>query len=90
MTRRFDHIDLRVPEIALVASFYDALSALGFTRRVPVEGWLQFESGEGDVTEFLGVTDPLNTSRTKIAFVFWAENVAVFQSAILIGRAKMS
>lgn len=58
MTRRFDHIDLRVPKIDLVESFYSILlPALGFTRRVEVEGWLQFESGEGAITEFFGVTE---------------------------------
>ena len=42
MPRRFDHIDLRAPRLTTVQIFYEALlPALGFTRRVDVEGWLQ-------------------------------------------------
>jgi hypothetical protein len=48
MTRRYDHIDLRVPRLAEAAPFYEALlPALGFTRRVRVEGWLQYEAAAG-------------------------------------------
>ena len=45
MKRHFDHIDLRVPKLADVAAFYETLlPALGFSQRVAVEGWLQFEA----------------------------------------------
>ena len=45
MTRRYDHIDLRVRSLAEVRPFYEALlPALGFTRCVTIEGWLQFEA----------------------------------------------
>lgn len=58
MSRRYDHIDLRVSRLADVTSFYEVLlPALGFTRDVRVEGWLQFEAADGDVTEFFGVTE---------------------------------
>jgi hypothetical protein len=56
--RCYDHIDLRAPRLADVAPFYEALlPALGITRRVPVEGWLQFEADGETTTEFFGVTE---------------------------------
>lgn len=71
--RRFDHVDLRVADLARAAPFYEALlNALGFTRRVEIEGWLQFEAaGEGpEATEFFGVTEDRAhvPNRTRIAF----------------------
>jgi hypothetical protein len=57
MKRRFDHIDLRAPRLPEVASFYEALlPALGFSRRVDIEGWLEFEAADGAITEFFGIT----------------------------------
>ena len=54
MRRRYDHIDLRVHSLAEARPFYQAiLPALGFTRNVGVEGWLQFEAiGTDGATEF--------------------------------------
>lgn len=75
--RHFDHVDLRVADLATAGPFYRALlPALGFTLRVEIEGWLQFEAeGEG-ATEFFGVTeDPAHVpNQTRIAF--WAESTA--------------
>ncbi len=73
MPRLFDHIDLRVPDLAAAAPFYRALlPALGFTREVLIEGWLQFEAeGEGEAsTEFFGLTeDPAHRPNAiRIAF----------------------
>ena len=71
MPRRFDHIDLRVTRIADVAPFYELLlPALGFTRDARIEGWLQFEAADADITEFFGVTeDPDHVpNQTRIAF----------------------
>ena len=49
MRRRYDHIDLRVHSLAEARLFYEALlPALGFTRNVGVEGWLQFEADGPD------------------------------------------
>jgi len=49
MRRRYDHIDLRVRSLAEARSFYEVLlPALGFTRNVRVEGWLQFEAAGAD------------------------------------------
>jgi len=73
MPRLFDHIDLRVPDLAAATPFYRGLlPALGFTREVFIEGWLQFEAdGEGEAsTEFFGITeDPAHRpNATRIAF----------------------
>jgi hypothetical protein len=54
--RHYDHIDLRVPRLTDVVAFYETLlPALGFSRRVSVEGWLQFEAANGAATEFFGI-----------------------------------
>ena len=81
MPRLLDHIDLRVPDLAAAAPFYEALlPALGFTLRVAIEGWLQFEvppdpaspasTAEPVATDFFGVTeDPAHRpNATRIAF----------------------
>jgi hypothetical protein len=40
-----DHIDLRVPRLAEVVAFYEALlPALGFSGRMAIEGWSQFQA----------------------------------------------
>ena len=76
MPRRFDHIDLRVPKLADVEAFYDALlPALGFNRKVEVEGWLQYESSEGDITEFFGVTAAADHIPNLNRIAFWAETI---------------
>lgn len=72
MGRRFDHIDLRVPRLADAAPFYEKLlPALGFTRRVPVPDWLQFETDEeGGAGEFFGITESSGhlPNKNRIAF----------------------
>jgi predicted enzyme related to lactoylglutathione lyase len=77
MARRFDHIDLRVPRLGEAKSFYETLlPAVGFTRRVAVEGWLQFEAeGEG-VTEFFGITESPRFIPNENRIAFWAESAA--------------
>ena len=77
--RRFDHIDLRVPRLAEAKAFYEALlPAVGFTRRVEVEGegWLQFESEGGGDTEFFGVTESPSHVPNENRIAFWAESNA--------------
>lgn len=78
MTRRcFDHVDLRVRDLSEAAPFYSALlPALGFTMRVNIEGWLQFEArGEG-ATEFFGVTEDRTHAPNATRIAFCAETVA--------------
>lgn len=75
MSRRYDHIDLRVPSLAAAAPFYELLlPALGFTRRVDVEGWLQYEASDGSITEFFGVTESPGHIANENRIAFWAES----------------
>jgi len=77
MTRRFDHIDLRVPDLAEAATFYEALlPALGFTRKVEVDGWLQYESVDEAAGAFFGVTESPGHRANENRIAFRAEGVA--------------
>ena len=75
--RRYDHIDLRAPCLAKVTPFYEVLlPALGFTRDVRVQGWLQFEAADGEVTEFFGVTESPAHVANENRVAFWAESAS--------------
>jgi predicted enzyme related to lactoylglutathione lyase len=51
------------------------LPALGFTHRVDVNGWLQFEAGDpGAATEFFGVTESPHHVPNECRVAFWAES----------------
>jgi catechol 2,3-dioxygenase-like lactoylglutathione lyase family enzyme len=78
MRRVFDHIDVRVRSLADARRFYEILlPALGFGRKVVVEGWLQFERNEGDgPAEFFGVTESARHVANECRIAFWAENVS--------------
>ena len=76
MPRRFDHIDLRVPRLSEVQTFYETLlPALGFTRKVDVEGWLQFEAADGEITEFFGITESNSHLPNETRIAFWAASL---------------
>jgi predicted enzyme related to lactoylglutathione lyase len=89
MKRRFDHIDLRVPRLAEVTALYETLlPALDFSRRVDVEGWLQFEAADGAITEFFGVTESPAHVPNENRIAFWAESrAAVDRVAEVAARA---
>jgi catechol 2,3-dioxygenase-like lactoylglutathione lyase family enzyme len=76
MQRRYDHIDLRVRSLAEARPFYETLlPALGFTRDVRIEGWLQFEATEADgATEFFGVTESSRHIANECRIAFWADS----------------
>ena len=77
MPRRFDHIDLRVARLSDVRAFYETLlPALGFTRQVNVEGWIQFEAADADITEFFGITESSLHKPNEIRIAFWAQSIA--------------
>src|SRR5262245_54878503 len=77
MRRHYDHIDLRVPHLARVASFYELLlPALGFSRDARVEGWLQFEAADAGITEFFGVTESPGHVPNENRIAFWAQGAA--------------
>src|SRR5437899_10376908 len=74
MPRHFDHIDLRVPKLADVTAFYGALlPALGFSSRVAMEGWFQFEAADRGITEFFGNTESAAHIANENRIAFWSE-----------------
>lgn len=77
MSRIHDHIDLRVPRLAEATRFYETmLPALGFTRKVEVEGWLQYENVNEPAGEFFGVTESREHLANENRIAFWAEGVS--------------
>ena len=75
MSRIFDHVDLRVRDLEQAAPFYrQLLPLLGFTVRLDIPGWLQFEAPGREANEFFGVTEDRQhvANRTRIAF--WASS----------------
>ena len=90
MRRCYDHIDLRVRSLSEVRPFYEILlPALGFTRDVTVEGWLQFEAEREDgATEFFGVTESPHHVANECRIAFWADSIsAVDRLAAIAVRA---
>jgi catechol 2,3-dioxygenase-like lactoylglutathione lyase family enzyme len=72
-----DHIDLRVPRLAEVVAFYEALlPALGFSRRMAIEGWSQFQAAGNMATEFFGITESPSPVPTENSIAFRAESPA--------------
>jgi catechol 2,3-dioxygenase-like lactoylglutathione lyase family enzyme len=75
MPRLYDHIDLRVPRLAEAAAFYELLlPALGFTRKVEVEGWLSFEAAGEGIVPFFGVTESPDHRPNENRVAFWVES----------------
>lgn len=76
MRRRYDHIDLRVRSLTEARPFYETLlPALGFTRDVGIDGWLQFETaGTDSATEFFGVTESSQHVANECRIAFWADS----------------
>jgi predicted enzyme related to lactoylglutathione lyase len=74
MHRLYDHIDLRVRSLAEARPFYEKLlPALGFTRDVGIESWLQFETADtGGASEFFGVTESSLHVANECRIAFWA------------------
>ena len=72
-----DHIDLRAPRFAEVVAFYEALlPALGFSRRMAIEGWSQFQAAGNMATEFFGITESPSHVPTENSIAFRAESPA--------------
>ena len=75
MPRLYDHIDLRVPSLRDATAFYETLlPALGFTRRVEVEDWLQYESTGERAGAFFGVTESPGHVANENRIAFWADS----------------
>jgi catechol 2,3-dioxygenase-like lactoylglutathione lyase family enzyme len=77
MPRRFDHVDLRVRNIAESRPFYELLlPALGFTRDARIEGWLQYETERTDgAPEFVGVTESPRHVANECRIAFRANSI---------------
>ena len=61
--------------MAEAREFYTTLlPALGFSRKVEVEGWLQFETAESSTKEFFGVTESPRHVPNECRVAFWAES----------------
>jgi catechol 2,3-dioxygenase-like lactoylglutathione lyase family enzyme len=77
MPRIFDHVDLRVRDLAAAGPFYrQLLPLLGFTVRVDIPGWLQFEAPGPGADEFFGVTEDRNHRPNRSRIAFWASSPA--------------
>ena len=90
MRRRYDHIDLRVLSLVEARPFYETLlPALGFTRDVRIEGWLQFEAaGTDSAAEFVGVTESSRHVANECRIAFWADSTSeVDRLAEIVVRA---
>ena len=86
----FDHIDLRVPSLAVVRPFYALLlPALGFSRDVSDEKWFQFEAeNRSSGNEFFGITESPRHVPNETRIAFWAEsNGEVDRLAEVVRRA---
>lgn len=74
VARIFDHVDLRVRSLAEAGPFYRGfLPLLGFTLRVGIDGWLQFEAPGNGPTEFFGVTEDEGHVPNRSRIAFWAD-----------------
>ena len=64
-----------MPDLQRATPFYELLlPTLGFTRKVDVEGWLQFAAEAGEITEFFGVTESRGHKPNENRIAFWAES----------------
>lgn len=79
MPRLYDHIDLRVRDLAEARPFYEVLlPALGFTRKTEIPDWFQYEAvapNDGPAA-FFGVTESPGHVPNESRIAFWAESVA--------------
>ncbi|OQW33928.1 MAG: glyoxalase [Nitrospira sp. SG-bin1] len=75
MSRQFDHVDLRVRDLAEARPFYDRqLPALGFTRNVSIPGWHTYETEDSDgAAEFFGVTESPSRAANESRVAFWVD-----------------
>lgn len=72
----FDHIDLRVRSLAEARPFYAMLlPALGFTKDVSDETWLQLEADSSSgAAEFFGITESPGHVPNETRIAFWAQS----------------
>src|ERR1700704_2796487 len=75
-TRRLDHIDLRVKDLAVARKFYEKLlPAIGFTCDRSDDDWGTFYSAGGDQpSEFFGFTQDRHHQPNGTRIAFWADS----------------
>ncbi|MFN2476717.1 MAG: VOC family protein [Chthoniobacterales bacterium] len=72
--RCFDHIDLRVRDVAAALHFYEqVLPAVGFTQRSDDPTWMTFTAESGEKPEFFGFTEDPDHEPNGTRISFWAE-----------------
>jgi catechol 2,3-dioxygenase-like lactoylglutathione lyase family enzyme len=78
MGRRFDHMDLRVPDMARARPFYQRLlPLLGFTVDDSDAQWLQcMAGGVTEAAEFFGVIESPDHRPNENRVAFWAASIA--------------
>src|SRR4051812_41693159 len=73
-TRCFDHVDLRVRNMAAALPFYAALlPALGFTEASGDDTWMTYTAPGGGKREFFGFTEDPNHQPNGTRVSFWAD-----------------
>jgi catechol 2,3-dioxygenase-like lactoylglutathione lyase family enzyme len=73
--RVFDHIDLRVTEVAVAIEFYGRLlPALGFTVKSHGGDWQIWQAPGSGPVEFFGFTESKKHHPNDIRIAFWAES----------------
>jgi catechol 2,3-dioxygenase-like lactoylglutathione lyase family enzyme len=89
VTRRFDHIDLRVRELAPARRFYSQiLPELGFTIDSSGEEWCIWQAAGAGPVEFFGFTEEPAHRPNDNRIAFWAESRAeVDRLAEIVRRA---
>ena len=87
--RRFDHIDLRVKEIAPAREFYRwLLPEVGFTIDSSGDEWCVWQAPGTGPVEFFAFTESANHQPNENRIAFWAESRAeVDRLAELVRRA---
>jgi predicted lactoylglutathione lyase len=87
----YDHIDLRVNDLAKVRPFYKTLlPALGFRRETKIPDWLSYsaEGSDKGPAKFFGVTESPGHVANENRIAFWAESPAeVDRLAAVANRA---
>ena len=76
-TRIFDHIDLRVADMAAARKFYgQLLPALGFSEKAGDDGWPTYQAAGEKTEPFFGFELDPNHSPNENRIAFWAESRA--------------
>ena len=57
-----------------------------WTRRQEIEGWLQYEGGDGEITAFFGVTESAGHVANENRIAFWAETDAEVDRVAEVAR----